>query len=171
MKRALLPGAEKPKTGYPSMYYPGVPDLASASPIQLAAGQHAEADFSMTAGPVYHVSGSVTGYPPQQGVGFQFLSQSGDDLSLPIKFNMETGRFDVDSVPPGSYVVKAFSQAGPDQPLRGEAHLNVVANVENLHLVLGPAISIPVVCGWSRERLRAKVLRRKEFRLRRSPCV
>jgi len=140
----ILPGAEKPKTGYPSMYYPGVPDLASASPLQLAAGQHAEADFSMTTGPVYHVSGSVTGYAPQQGVGFQLLSPSGDDLSLPIKFNMETGRFDVDSVPPGSYVVKAFSQAGPDQPLRGEAHLNVVANVENLHLVLGQAISIPV---------------------------
>ncbi|MGA9645322.1 MAG: carboxypeptidase-like regulatory domain-containing protein, partial [Candidatus Korobacteraceae bacterium] len=65
----ILPEAEKPKTGYPSMYYPGVPDLASASPIQLAAGQHAQADFSMTAGPVYHVSGSVTGYAPQQGVG------------------------------------------------------------------------------------------------------
>ena len=91
------------------MYYAGVPDLASASPIQLAAGQHAQADFSMTAGPVYHVSGSVSGHPPQQGVGFQFLSQSGDDLSLPIKFNMEAGRFDVDSVPLGSYVVKALS--------------------------------------------------------------
>jgi Carboxypeptidase regulatory-like domain len=141
----ILPGAEKPKTGYPSMYYAGVPDLASASALQLAAGQHAQADFSMTAGPVYHVSGSVTGHPPQQGVGFQFLSQSGDDLSLPIRFNMEAGRFDVDSVPAGNYVVKAFSQAGPDQPLRGELHLNVVASVENLHLVLGPAISIPVV--------------------------
>ena len=141
----ILPGAERPKAGYPSIYYPGVPDLASAAPLQLAAGQHAQADFSMTAGPVYHVSGSVTGYVPQQGVGFQFLSPSGDDLSLPTKFNMETGRFDVDSAPPGSYVVKAFSQAGPDQPLRGEAHLNVAANVDNLHLILGPAISIPVV--------------------------
>ena len=142
--RVPLPGTERPKNGYPSMYYPGVPDLSSASPIQLTPGQHAEADFAMTAGPVYHVTGSVTGYLPQQGVGFQFLSPSGDDLSLPTKFNMETGRFDVDSVPPGGYVVKAFSQAGPDQPLRAEARLNVAANVENLHLILGPAISIPV---------------------------
>jgi hypothetical protein len=143
--RVPRPGTERAKSGYPSMYYPGAPNLASASPIQLAAGQRAEADFSMSVGAVYHVSGSVTGYPPQQGVGFQFLSPSGDDLSLPTKFNMETGRFDVDSVPPGSYVVKAFSQAGQDQPLRAEAHLNVAANVENLHLILGPAISIPVV--------------------------
>ena len=141
----LLAGTERPRTGYPSLYYPGVPDLASASPIQLAAGQHGEADFSMTAGPVYHVTGNVTGYPPQQGVGLMFLSQAGDDLSLPTKFNSDTGHFDVDSVPPGNYVVKAFSQAGPDQPLRAEAHVNVAANVENLHLILGPAMSIPVV--------------------------
>jgi hypothetical protein len=141
----LLAGTERPKTGYASMYYPGVPDLASASPIQLAAGQHAEADFSMSAGPVYHVTGTVAGYPPHQGVGVMFLSQSGDDLSLPARFNMETGGFDVDSVPPGGYVVKAFSRADPDRLLRAEARLNVAANVENLHLVLGPAISIPVV--------------------------
>ena len=141
----LLAGTERPKTGYASMYYPGVPDLASASPIQLAAGQHAEADFSMSAGPVYHVTGTVAGYPPHQGVGVMFLSQSGDDLSLPARFNMETGGFDVDSVPPGGYVVKAFSRADPDRLLRAEARLNVAASVENLHLVLGPAISIPVV--------------------------
>ena len=141
----LLAGTERPKTGYASMYYPGVPDLASASPIQLAPGQHAEAEFSMSAGPVYHVTGTVAGYPPHQGVGVMFLSQSGDDLSLPARFNMETGGFDVDSVPPGGYVVKAFSRADPDRLLRAEARLNVAASVENLHLVLGPAISIPVV--------------------------
>src|ERR1035437_1318337 len=141
----LLAGTERPKTGYASMYYPGVPDLASASPIQLAPGQHAEAEFSMSAGPVYHVTGTVAGYPPHQGVGVMFLSQSGDDLSLPARFNMETGGFDVDSVPPGGYVVKAFSRADPDRPLRAEARLNVAANVENLHLVLGPAMSIPLV--------------------------
>jgi hypothetical protein len=141
----LLPGTEGPKIGYPNLYFPGVPDLASASAIQLTAGQHTEADFSMSAGPGYHVSGSVTGYPTEQGVGIQFLSPSGDDLYLHTRFNAETGRFDVDSVPAGSYVVKAISQGGQDQQLRAEAHLNVAANVENVHLILGPAISIPVV--------------------------
>jgi hypothetical protein len=140
----ILRGTEGPKIGYPSMYYPGVPDLASAAPIQLAAGQHAEAEFSMTAGPLYRVSGTVAGYHPQQGVGFQFWSQSGDDLSVPIKFDSETGHFDVDGAPPGNYTVKAFS-SGEGQPLRGQLQLNVAGNVENLHLVLGPAISIPVV--------------------------
>lgn len=139
----LLAGNERPKTGYPSVYYPDVPDLASAAPIQLAAGQHAEADFSMSAGPVYHISGRVS--PPQQSVGFQFLSQAGDDLSLPIRFHGDTNTFDIYGVPPGTYEVKAFSQAGPDQPLRAEARVNVAANVENLNLLFAPAVSIPVV--------------------------
>ncbi len=139
----LLAGNERPKTGYPSVYYPDVPDLASAAPIQLAAGQHAEADFSMSAGPVYHISGRVS--PPQQSVGFQFLSQAGDDLSLPIRFHGDTNTFDIYGVPPGTYEVKAFSQAGPDQPLRAEARVNVAANVENLNLLFAPAVYIPVV--------------------------
>lgn len=140
----LLAETEQPKTGYSSVYYPGVPDLASASPIQLAAGQHAEADLSLTAGPVYRVTGSVTGSPAQQGVGLLFLSQSGDDLSFRTKFDQESGHFEVDGVPAGNYVVKAFSQGGRDQQLRAEAHVNVAANVESLHLMLGPAMSIPV---------------------------
>src|SRR5271157_1838732 len=37
----LVARDQKPKTGYPILYYPGAPDLASASPIQLAAGQQA----------------------------------------------------------------------------------------------------------------------------------
>ena len=141
----LLPGNETPKTGYASLYYPGVPDLASASPIQLAAGQHAEADFSMAAGPVYHISGRVTGHLADQGVGFQLFNQSGDDLSLPIAFHGGTNTFEVDGVSPGIYVIKGFSQSGPEQPVRGEARVNVAGNVENLQLVLAPAISIPVV--------------------------
>ncbi len=141
----LLPGNERATVGYPSLYYPGVPDLASASPIELTAGQQAEADFSMSAGPVYHITGSVSGYSPQQGVGLQCLSPSGDDLYLRTRFNSDTGRFDVDGVPPGSYVLKAFSQGGQDQTLRAEAQLSIAANVENVHLILGPAVSIPVV--------------------------
>jgi hypothetical protein len=140
----VLANNKRPKAGYPSVYYPGVPDLASTSPIQLAAGQQTEADFSMTAVPVYHVSGTVTGYPPDQGVALQLLNQSGEVLSFPVRFNLETGVFDLETVPAGSYVLKASSPAG-DHPLRAEIRLNVAANVDNVHLVLGPTLSIPVV--------------------------
>src|SRR5271157_1330840 len=140
----ILADDKEPKTGYPSLYYPGVPDLASASPILLGAGQQAEADFSMTAVPVYHISGTLTGYLPDQGVGWQVFNQSGEQVSVPTRVNVGMGTFDIDALPAGSYVLKASSQAG-DQSLQAEVRLNVASNVDNVHLGLAPAITIPVV--------------------------
>ena len=73
----LLARNAKPKTGYPSLYYPNAPDLSSASPIQLVAGQQAEADFSMAAVPVYKVSGTVTNFVPGRGVVLQMSESVG----------------------------------------------------------------------------------------------
>ncbi len=139
----LLAAGEKAKTGFAHVYYPGVPDLTSALPIQLSPGQQAEADFSLSAVPVYEVSGTIAGRTPDQGVGFQLLTQSGDDISLPTNFNMENGIFKLDAVPAGSYIVRAISQTG-GQPMRGEARVNVSSNVEDLRLTLAPAVSIPI---------------------------
>jgi Carboxypeptidase regulatory-like domain len=134
----------KPRTGYPITYYPGAPDLASASPIQLDAGQQRQADFSMAAGAVYHISGTVVGYQASQGVGLQILDQAGLDLPLPLRFSANTGIFACENVPVGSYILKASSQAG-DRSLRAEMPLNVTANLDNVRLAMGPALSIPVV--------------------------
>ena len=111
----------EPKTGYPGVYYPGVPDLASASPISVSAGQQAEADFSLNEVPVYNISGTISGYMPNQGVGVQLCDQSGNPLSVGVQFSPDNGRFDVHGVPAGDYVLKAFSQTGPNQPARAEA--------------------------------------------------
>ena len=140
----LLAAGEKSKTGFAHVYYPGAPDLASALPIQLSGGQQTEADFSLSAVPVYQVSGSITGHLPDQGVGFQLLTSSGDELSLPTSFNMETGTFKLEGLPAGSYIVRAISQAD-GQPMRAERLVNVAANIEDLRLALAPTVSIPIV--------------------------
>ncbi len=140
----LLAADEKPKTGFALVYYPGVPDLSSASPIQLNAGQQAEADFSLNAVPVYQLSGLVTGYLPEQGVGVQIFNPSGDEVMLSTSVNPESGIIHVDNVPAGSYVVKAFCQAAT-QTLRAETRITVSSNLDNLRLALGPAVSIPLV--------------------------
>ena len=134
---------EKPKAGYPSLYYPSAPDLASASPIQLGAGQQTEANFSLPTVPVYHISGTVVAYPFGQGVGLQILDQLGQALSLPVRFAMDTSAFEAESVPAGSYLLRANAQAG-NQQLRAEMRLNVAANLDNVHLVLGPVLTIPI---------------------------
>ena len=138
----LLAANEKPKTGFPLAYYPGIPDVASASPIQLSAGQQAEADFSLTAVPVYQLSGIVTGYLPEQGVGVQVFNPSGDEVMLSTSVNMESGVIHADNVPAGSYVIKVFPQT-PTQILRAETRVNVSSTSTTCGwLVL--AVSIPV---------------------------
>ena len=138
-----LSAGEKQKTGFAHTYYPGVPDIGSAAPIQVSAGQQAEADLSLSAVSVYRVSGSVTGQMPDQGVGFQVFTASGDEISLPTNFNMETDSFNLESIPAGQYVLRALSQAGLQQ-LRAELRLNVTSDLENLRLALAPMTSIPV---------------------------
>jgi len=164
MEMRLVIRDEKPKTGYPMVYYPGVPDLASATPIQLTAGQQAQADFSLATVPVYHVSGTVGGFAADQGVLLQVLDPSGEQIQVPSQLHQDTGTFEINAIPAGSYVLKASSQIG-DQALRAQARLNVAANLDNVQLALGPALSIPVVAhmesrdasnlsrpGWSQER-------------------
>jgi hypothetical protein len=56
---------------------------------------------------------------------------------------METGAFTLDDVPAGNYMLRALSQAGV-QPLRAESRINVSSNIDGLHLILAPAVSIPV---------------------------
>ena len=140
----LMPEGEKQKSGFPHVYYPGVPDFTAASPIQLAAGQQVEADLSLSAVPVYQVAGMVTGHTPDQGVGFQVLTPAGDEISLPTNFNMETGVFTLDNVPAGNYMLRAVSQSGL-QPMRAETRINVNSNLDGLRLTLAPSVTIPIV--------------------------
>ncbi len=95
LAETMLDANTPPKTGYSGVYYEGATDLASASPIQLTAGQQAEANFALTEAPVYAVSGTVSGYGPHQGVGIQVFDQSGLQTDRGAIFNSENGRFDI----------------------------------------------------------------------------
>ncbi len=139
----VLPVNTGPKVGYTASYYPGVPDLASASPIQLAPGRQMQADLSLTASPLFHVKGTVTGYPEGQGFNLQFYTRGGDGVPFPVPYDPGLGTFHADRVPAGSYQVRASAQRGA-QSLVGETSVNVAADIDNLHIALAPAISIPV---------------------------
>lgn len=140
----ILAAGGKAKTGFPHVYYPGVLDLASAQPIQVSAGQQVQADFSLSTVPIYQLAGTVSGRQPEQGVGFQLLTLSGDDISPAANFNMMDGTFKLDDVPAGSYIVRAISQSGM-QPMRAEARVSVATNIEDLRLTLAPTVTIPIV--------------------------
>lgn len=138
----LLARDEKPRTGYPSLFYPGSPDFSGAAPIQLVAGQQAQADFSMPAVPAYKISGTVTNFVPGRGVILQLWNQSGEPISMATGMHMDR-TFELQTVPAGVYALKAFSHVG-DQKLRTETHLTVAANLDNVSLTLAPAPFIPI---------------------------
>ncbi len=138
----LLARDSTPKTGYPSLFYPGSPDLSGAAPIQLAAGQQAQADFSMPAVPVYKVSGTVANYGESRVVVLQVLNQSGDPISLATGMRMD-GTFEIRTIPAGVYTLKASSHVG-NQTLRAETRVTVAANLDNVSIALAPAPFIPI---------------------------
>ncbi len=140
----ILASGEKPTTGFPQVYFPGVPDLASAAPIQLGVGQQYQADFSLPAVPVYSVTGTITGVPPDHGIGLMPLTSSGDALNFPITLNSELGTFSIAAVPAGSYILKAMTRSGTES-LHAEQRITVASNLDNVHLALSPTISIPVI--------------------------
>ncbi len=156
LAETTLDANQPPKTGFPGMYYAGAPDLVSASPLQLSAGQQAEANFALNEVPVYAVSGTVSGYAPNQGVGIQVFDQSGMQTDRGAVFNSENGRFDIHSLAAGNYVMKAFSSQGPNQPVRAELHFHLAADLHDLHLALAPTPSIPVVVRMEPQTVRAQ---------------
>ena len=141
----MLEADERPTSGYPGSYYPGVPDLASASPIQLSAGEKGEANIALNEVPVYAVSGTVSGYAANQGVAIQVFDPSGGQVDQGVQFSPENGRFDIRALAAGNYVIKSSSSLGPNQAVRAEARFPLTSDLHNLHLALAPAPSIPVV--------------------------
>lgn len=126
--------------GYPlSVYYPTAPDRTSAAPIDIAAGQRVEIQFALGLQPVFKVSGEVGGWTRGQSVNIRLLSSTGEDLGLPGRFYPADGRFEMQGIPAGNYRLEARGENMGEQPL------HVGGNLNGVHLVLRPRISIPVI--------------------------
>jgi len=130
-----------PRTGWPGMYYPQAPDLASAAPIKVASGQKVQADMVINRAPLYMVSGVVVGLPLDKGVSIQVQNSSGDFVAAGVRFHHATGEFET-QLPAGSYRLKAYSQVG-EQQLRCDVRITVEKDLTQLQLALQPAVSIP----------------------------
>jgi hypothetical protein len=142
-QRDLLAPGEMPTSGYPELYYPGVPELSGAAPLQVVPGQQMQADLSMSAVPVYRVSGNVVGQPRERAAAVMASTAAGEQTLISTASNPELGTFTLRGLPAGSYVLKAVA-SGDEQQLTAEQKINVASNVDNVQLALAPAISIPV---------------------------
>jgi len=136
-------GSEPEARGFRATYYPGTTDLASATALQVQPGQKTEANFSLTAEPLFRVSGTVEGLPNGHGGMLQLMAPDGEYVPLPV-WMRPGGGFEARAVPAGSYVLRASLQDANGSWLAGQLPITVGADLTGVHLRLQPTASLSV---------------------------
>jgi carboxypeptidase family protein len=126
---------------FAKIFYPGVSDLSSATPIEIAPGQEVEADFTVSPEPIFAVSGSLTG-PSNAITGLMFARKAGDDADFTQNADLQDGKFRV-KLPAGTYSVGGTSGEGVELTTP-EATVLIRSDAADLHIPLHPALTIPV---------------------------
>lgn len=140
------PGQRAREAAYRPMFYPGVNDLASAAPIDVAAGQQVEADFSLSPEPVFRVSGTIVGLPADEDAGeiwprVQIVSPATNMTITPVA--EQPGNNFRAKVPGGSYIIRADVDT-PRGSYRGEIPITVQSDVTGVNLALLPVSPLQV---------------------------
>jgi hypothetical protein len=140
------PGHRAREAAYRPVFYPGVNDLSSAAPLQLAAGQQLQADLSLSPDPVFQISGTLVGVPANEAAGDVFPRVSvllRDNRSIALPVQADSANDFQAKVPAGSYVVRADIDT-PHGPYAGDLPVNVQSDISGLNIVVAPAPEVHV---------------------------
>jgi len=96
------------------VYFGGANRLETATPIDLPAGQEAEADFRLTLLPAHRIRGVVENLQPYGSVKFELLSGGEDVAANRALLNAATGLFEVHDVIPGAYRLRVTQGTKPE---------------------------------------------------------
>jgi hypothetical protein len=142
-------GAQTPKSSESyaaALYYPGTPDLAAATPIELTAGQKMEAQFSLALMPAYKVSGRLAASGEWKRVYPPMII---DSLEQPLfganQFDAASGSFEFRAIPVGTYTVRLSGLDAQDHQHSSDRKLTVSKPMSDIGFLLQPGTDIPVV--------------------------
>ena len=141
-----MQGTQLAARGYAVAFYPGATDIASASAVEVAVGQHVEINFDLVSQPFHRISGTVSGYPHNAGINFRMTNAAGQDMGAGLEsFDQARGTFRSVWLPGGSYTLTLEAQ----DPEGGRAYfgsqaLNLSSDVSGIHLHLLPSLNIAV---------------------------
>jgi hypothetical protein len=140
------PGRRAREAAYRPVFYPGVNDLGSATPIDVSPGQQFEAELALAPDPVFSVSGTITGVPPGNSVEevwprIEIAYPNSNFVAVPI--GAEPGNEFHGKVPAGMYVLRAEVDTSGGS-YRGEMPINVQSDVPGITLLVAPVRSIRV---------------------------
>jgi len=127
--------------GYAKVFYPGLSDFAAAAPLELRAGQQLVANFSLTPEPFYQISGLMNAH--ENGLAsLMFSRKAGEGYDLIEAAEQQDGSFHA-KLPPGSYIVTAFSANGMQFATPG-AYVVISSDSPDVQIPLSRMASIPV---------------------------
>ena len=132
-----------------TVYHPATPYTTAAAPVVLAEGAEATADIAITAALEanrFKISGRVLPVPGQSNdafVGILLKTQGLPSTAVAdIATDVKTGRFELNSVPQGSYDVFASAKIA-DREYLGKVQVEIRdRNVEDVDVALQPSVTV-----------------------------
>ena len=140
------PPTQQGARGYAATFYPNGNDFATASAVEVAAGQRAEINFSLRSQLFHHISGTVSGYPPgAAGISLQVTDAAGQQMQAGFRFDQASGTFRTLWLPAGAYTLTA-EMRNPEsgQVYFAAQNLSLSSDLTGVHLQLAPGLNIPV---------------------------
>jgi hypothetical protein len=136
--------------GFVPVFYPAAHDMNSATPVRVRPGSPTLVNLSLKREPFVRLSGTVSGYSPEQQVALNLQDSLGDPLPQQIAFEAPTGNFYTKWIPPGSYSLSAqtFAPVSADAASAvssARQSINANSSLSGIHLVFQPTVNIPVV--------------------------
>ena len=140
-----LPSA-KPDQTYPLVsYFPSSTDAASATPVDLAPGQHLEVRFTLKLVPSFKVAGVIVNAGESKQVpGPTIVNEFGQVLQSPNRFDPQHGTFEFRDVPAGNYELQYGMVESDGKFLLTHQKISVQSNITNLRLAVSAGVEIPV---------------------------
>ena len=126
---------------FTKVFYPGVSDLSSATPIEIVPGREVEANFTLSAEPMYQVSGTLAG-AANVVTGLTFARKAGEDADFAQTADLQDGKFQV-KLPAGAYSVGGDARDGMEVTTLG-ATVMIRSDEADLQVPLNAAATIPV---------------------------
>jgi hypothetical protein len=128
------------------VYQPGSEDLASATMLDLASGQRAEASFSLALQPSFKLAGTIAALGEWKQI---YAPTIVDALDMPLRqadqFDPQSGSFEFHSVPAGTYRLRCSGvDTDGSHNEFSDRTVTVLQPVTNLKLLLKHGARIPV---------------------------
>jgi len=155
-----LTSKKQEEQGYGAQFYPGVPDLESATVIEVKAGAQVHIVQTLSPQRLFQVAGVLRGADPATGLSLTLTNSVGDMVQKQVRLDPKTGQFQISGVPRGAYLLEASANGGhrlrntasgllriADEdrpPLTATVPVRVASDVSGLVVVLGSGLSVDV---------------------------